>query len=1072
MRECKQYRNGIRVTLAASSKINLDQIRIKKGEAVILSKTDPLHDRVCDATVRDLTSTIIAIEIPKDKAEPANIAGGWRLDKFANTLTYKRQLDSLVELCSKREQHTRPAIFELISCADVGDIDSWAERSSHSHSTSNYEAKTTVLEPTSSKDPTVPTPNKNSAIKNLVQSEAGEVIQGTLVAETQSASVESPERILASEAPDPFEQESGDVDKKVKREPTPLAEHDTTIELSEIGAGKNDGEAAGMAIDELASTAEYLSVQQTELSMEAPTAEFPTAEAPTTEALGDQNSARPTETLKQAAEPSLDALPADRVDGKVSGMAVDNPASISTCLSVQQAELNVEAPTAVALLNIKDATAAETSNQAAEAAPDACPTDGITSIPQEADANLDMFPDLSAGESTVRNSAASAIGEHIVAKRHAALTAGMDGTRGKTVAEVLSPSSARMIALASEKLVDGIPQERISSCLEAVAVNSKLNPSQKAAVCDAMLQRCTLIQGPPGTGKTTAAVQILKAWVGMGLKPALATADGNTAVDNIAEGLAKAGVKVVRVGRAGKISTFMEAYSLDNLEKKEIERRKAEAAQAAERQNEAARASRDANISAACQAFKAELEGKSEAEIETAAAMAGMIVENADRYELSRCSSRPDANGTYIAKPAAAQSTSHRPKKTKSEGRRQYTRDPAAVGAAEDSAPMLCFYKKVKSLGRTGWWLAPKPAKLTKEKEFVGFNPSTSMTPPSSGWRFRSEADGSNEESADTAATLTPTSMPRNVIVDWLVNRRRTELEKQLASDGDGVGDASTTNYKKVRADPETLRREQLAEAMEIRQDILRNAEVICAQMISAGGPFLGKLGKFEAILVDEVAQATEPGVLVPIVQRSCNRLALVGDHCQLPPTVQSREAELRGLTLSLYGRLVRQGLSPTFLDTQFRSHPKLMEFVADKIYNGRLKSGTNPADRPAVKGFAWPRPKIPIAFINIDGAESSSDGESKSNEAEAKRLLAVLDSVLSAGDCEPKDIGVVTPYMGQVRLLRKLWHEHCRRVHLQASGGKRKQKGLKSSTGPRLVEADLEIASVRSCNPTNVTEH
>ena len=90
--------------------------------------------------------------------------------------------------------------------------------------------------------------------------------------------------------------------------------------------------------------------------------------------------------------------------------------------------------------------------------------------------------------------------------------------------------------------------------------------SQKEAIGATFQRRCSIIQGPPGTGKTTTAVEVLRSWAELGLKPLLAVADGNIAVDNIAAGLAKYGqrVQTVRVGRPEKIRPELEELTLDS----------------------------------------------------------------------------------------------------------------------------------------------------------------------------------------------------------------------------------------------------------------------------------------------------------------------------------------------------------------------------------------------------------------------------------------------------------------------------------------------------------------------------
>ena len=56
-------------------------------------------------------------------------------------------------------------------------------------------------------------------------------------------------------------------------------------------------------------------------------------------------------------------------------------------------------------------------------------------------------------------------------------------------------------------------------------------------------------------------------------------------------------------------------------------------------------------------------------------------------------------------------------------------------------------------------------------------------------------------------------------------------------------------------------------------------------------------------VIIDEACQSIEPATLVPIVSSdSCRALVLLGDPCQLPPTVKSRTAQ--SLSLSLMERL------------------------------------------------------------------------------------------------------------------------------------------------------------------------
>ena len=205
-----------------------------------------------------------------------------------------------------------------------------------------------------------------------------------------------------------------------------------------------------------------------------------------------------------------------------------------------------------------------------------------------------------------------------------------------------------------------------------------------------------------------------------------------------------------------------------------------------------------------------------------------------------------------------------------------------------------------------------------------------------------------------------------------------------------------------------------------ITDDVLASAEVLCTTNIGAGHFTLSNR-KFSIVLIDEATQATEPSALVPIV-KGARQLILVGDHRQLPPTVTSQRAEEGGLDIPLFERLLSNGLPAHMLTTQYRMHPTIREFPSARFYENRLEDGCSSSDRPPVAGFLWPDWDKPVAFVPVHGAEIEEEvGSSRSNMDEAATVIQIVNDLLSPGDLSPEDIGVISPYAGQVRLIRTM---------------------------------------------------
>lgn len=204
---------------------------------------------------------------------------------------------------------------------------------------------------------------------------------------------------------------------------------------------------------------------------------------------------------------------------------------------------------------------------------------------------------------------------------------------------------------------------------------------------------------------------------------------------------------------------------------------------------------------------------------------------------------------------------------------------------------------------------------------------------------------------------------------------------------------------------------------------IVAEAEVICCTFINARSRELRKID-FDYTVIDEAGQALDPALLIPM--RNARRWIMAGDPFQLPPTVKSIEAEVKGLAENMLESWIKSKKKSYLLKVQYRMHKKIMGFSNQYFYENELTAAEE------VSGWEFAiQNNQPLEFIDTAGTgfEETYDEESKSrsNEGEANVLrehfLQLVRDFEESGEALPS-IAVITPYKDQVKLIRELFEE------------------------------------------------
>ncbi|XP_026528506.1 DNA replication ATP-dependent helicase/nuclease DNA2 [Notechis scutatus] len=255
------------------------------------------------------------------------------------------------------------------------------------------------------------------------------------------------------------------------------------------------------------------------------------------------------------------------------------------------------------------------------------------------------------------------------------------------------------------------------------------------------------------------------------------------------------------------------------------------------------------------------------------------------------------------------------------------------------------------------------------------------------------------------------------------------------------VGFLRLGRAQKVHPDIKRFTEEEISRSKCIKtvaqlEELYQSQQVIATTCMGINHPIFTRK-RFDFCIVDEASQISQPICLGPLFYSL--RFVLVGDHQQLPPLVQNPEARELGMSESLFKRLEQNKNAVVHLTVQYRMNSKIMSLSNKLVYDGKLECGSEKVskaiiDLPNLKKLkleesfseTWLKetldPNNPVCFLNTEKVEAPEQTEKGciSNMTEARLVFFLTSMFLKAG-CKPSDIGVISPYRHQLKIITDL---------------------------------------------------
>ncbi|XP_042863351.1 DNA replication ATP-dependent helicase/nuclease DNA2-like [Penaeus japonicus] len=192
----------------------------------------------------------------------------------------------------------------------------------------------------------------------------------------------------------------------------------------------------------------------------------------------------------------------------------------------------------------------------------------------------------------------------------------------------------------------------------------------------------------------------------------------------------------------------------------------------------------------------------------------------------------------------------------------------------------------------------------------------------------------------------------------------------------------------------------------------------------------------FDFCIIDEACQVLQVAALGPLFH--AKRFVLVGDPQQLPAVVQSKQARKLGMSESLFKLLDGLGATSSLTD-QYRMNGPIMKIPNGLMYNGQLRCAseelavatvhlphyedcvTNKSINTWIARTLDPSLEKSVVFLDTCGMakESQDKGNLIVNIRETSVVINLLQALIRVG-LSGEEVGVITPYRAQVKLMRE----------------------------------------------------